>query len=106
VASNQACRGSDLLLAVEGIEQSTPDLLRCNGQVVEPIVALTWQRGWWDIQVPGEIERHGTVEKAAYGFDRLTGAGRPAADALQRLVDGVRVGEHVVGGFPGRNAPP
>ena len=42
MASNQACRGSDLLLAVEGIEQSTPDLLRCNGQVVEPIVALTW----------------------------------------------------------------
>jgi len=42
VASNQACRGSDLLLAVEGIEQSSPDLPDCNGQVIEPVVALTW----------------------------------------------------------------
>jgi hypothetical protein len=42
------------------------------------------------------------VEKAAYGFDRLTGAGCLATDPLERLVDGVRVGEHVVRGFPVR----
>jgi len=37
------------------------------------------------------------VEKAAAGFD---GVGRPAADLLERLVDGVCVGEDVMGGFP------
>ena len=42
VAGNQARRGVDLLLAVEGIEQSSPDLLDCNGQIIEAVVAFAW----------------------------------------------------------------
>jgi hypothetical protein len=37
------------------------------------------------------------VEEAARGFD---GLGYSAVDPLERLVDGVRVGEDVVRGFP------
>jgi hypothetical protein len=32
--------------------------------------------------------------------DRVGGLGLPDADPLERLVDGVRVGKDVVGGFP------
>jgi hypothetical protein len=39
------------------------------------------------------------VEETTYGFRRV---GRFAADALERLVDGVCVGEDVVSGFPVR----
>ena len=37
------------------------------------------------------------MEEAAHGFD---GAGRLAANPLERLVQGVRIGEDVVGGLP------
>jgi hypothetical protein len=37
------------------------------------------------------------VEEATHGFDR---ASRFAVNPLQRLVDGVRIGEDVVGGLP------
>jgi hypothetical protein len=40
------------------------------------------------------------VEQAAHSVDRVAGVGRLAADPLERLVDGVRVGEDVVGGLP------
>ena len=46
------------------------------------------------------MERHSPVEEAAHGFDRIMRAGRLAADPLERLVDGVRIGEDVVGSFP------
>jgi len=40
------------------------------------------------------------VEEAAHGFHWDTRFGRPAADPLECLVDRVRIGEDVVGGFP------
>ena len=40
VTGDKARRSTDLLLAVEGVEQSSPDLLGRNGQVIEPVTAL------------------------------------------------------------------
>src|ERR1700746_15148 len=97
VTGNKARRGTDLLLAVKGVEKSSVDLLGLGRQVIESLAA--WQRGWRHIQVSGEIERHCFVEQAAHSFSRV---GRSAADALERLLDGIRVGEDVVGGFPVR----
>jgi hypothetical protein len=57
------------------------------------------QRRRRHIQISGKIERHGAVEKAAYGF---SGVGPSAADPLERLVESVRVGEDVMGGLPVR----
>ena len=37
------------------------------------------------------------MKEAAHGFDWV---GRLTTDPLERLVDGIRVGEDVVGGFP------
>jgi hypothetical protein len=99
VTGDKARCGADLLLAVEGVENSSVDLLSRNGQVIEPLAAFAGQRGWRHIQVSGEIERHCAVEKTAYGFRRV---GRSATDALERLVNGVCVSEDVVGGFPVR----
>ena len=99
VTGDKARRSTDLLLAVKGVEKSSADLLGRGWQVIEPLAVFAGQRGWRHIQVSGEIERHRPVEETAYGFRRV---GRPAADALERLVDGVCVGEDVVGGFPVR----
>src|SRR3984893_13480916 len=99
VTGDKARRGTDLLLAVEDVDKSSMDLLGRDGQVIEPLAAFAGQRGWGHIQVSGEIERHCAVEETAYGFRRV---GRSAADALERLVNGVCVSEDVVGGFPVR----
>ena len=40
------------------------------------------------------------MEQAAHGLDRLACADRLAVDPLERLVDGIRVSEDVVRGFP------
>jgi hypothetical protein len=111
-----ARRGSSLVPCVEGLAAVDPPpprfpewvraaagvvVLECyrGRQVVEPVTAFTGQRGWRHIQVSGEIERHCPVEEAAHGFN---GVGRSATDALERLVDGICVGEDAVGGFPVR----
>ena len=100
MTGDKARRSIDLLLAVEGVEQSGADLLDCDGQVVEPVAALAWQRGRRHVEVAREIERHGPVEQGAHGLDRLVCGGRLAIDPLERLVDRIGVGEDVVGGFP------
>src|SRR6202035_5745627 len=92
-------RGTDLLLAVEGVEKSSAHLLGRDGQVIEPLAAFAGQRGWGHIQVSGEVKRHCPVEEAAYSF---SGVRRSPADALERLVDGVCVGKDMVSGFPVR----
>src|ERR1700730_13624626 len=97
VTGDKARRGADLLLAVEGVEKSSADLLGLGRQVIEPLAPFAGQRGWRHIQVSGQIKRHCPVEETAYGFRRV---GRAAADALERLVNGVCVGEDVVGGLP------
>jgi hypothetical protein len=40
------------------------------------------------------------VEQAAHGLDRIAGVGWLAADPLERLVDGVCIGEDVMCGLP------
>jgi hypothetical protein len=40
------------------------------------------------------------MEKPAYRFDWDAGRGPLAANSLECLVDAVRIGEDVVGGFP------
>ena len=97
MTGDKACRCTDLLLAVKGVEQSSADLLGRDRQVIERLAAFAGQRCWRYIQISGEIERHCAVEEAARGFD---GLGCPATDPLERLIDGVRVGEDVVRGFP------
>ena len=97
VTGDKARRRTDLLLAVKGVEQSSADLRGHDRQVIEPLAAVAGQCCWRYIQISGEIERHRAVEEAVRGLD---GLGRPAADPLERLVDGVRVGEDVVRGFP------
>ena len=37
---DEARRGTDLLLAVEGVEKSSADLLGRDGQVIEPLAAF------------------------------------------------------------------
>src|SRR5436305_15236688 len=97
MAGSKARRSTDLLLAVKGVEQSSADLLGRNRQIIQPIAALTRQRRRRYIQVSGKIERHCPVEEAANGFNSV---GRLAANPLEHLVYGVRIGEHVVGGLP------
>src|SRR5215472_2094258 len=97
VTGDKARRCADLLLAVKGVEQSSADLLGRDRQVIKPLAAVARQHCWRYIQISGEIKRHCAVEEATRGFD---GLGYPAADPLERLVDGVRVGEYVMGGFP------
>jgi len=88
VTGNKARRSTDLLLAVKSVEQSSVDLLGRVRQVIELLAVVAGQRCWRYIQISGEIERHCAVEEAARGFD---GLGRPAADPLERLVDGSRM---------------
>ena len=100
MAGDKAGRHIDLVLPVEGIEQSSANLPGRGGQFVEPVIALARQWCRRHIQIASEIERHGAVEEAAHGFYRATSFGRPAADPLEHLVDRVRIGEDVVGSFP------
>src|ERR1700724_707829 len=93
MAGDQARRSIDLVLAVEGVEQSSADLLGCDRQVIEPVAALARQRCWRHIQVTGKIKRHCAVEQAAHGLDRIAGFAWLAADPFERLVDGVCIGE-------------
>ena len=44
MTGNKASRSTDLLLAVEGVEQSSADLLGRDRQVIEPVAALAGQR--------------------------------------------------------------
>ena len=46
MASNKASRSADLLLPVEGVEQSSADLLGRDGQVIDSLAALAGQRCW------------------------------------------------------------
>jgi hypothetical protein len=62
VTGDKACRSTDLLLAVKGVEQSSADLLGLGRQVIEPLAAFAGQQGWWHIRVSGEIDRHSAVE--------------------------------------------
>jgi hypothetical protein len=82
VTGDKAHHGTDLLLAVEGVEKSSADLLGGDGHVIEPLAAFAGQRGWGHIQISGEKERHCAVKETADGFRRV---GRSAADA--RLSD-------------------
>src|SRR5271165_4757803 len=49
VTGDKARCGTDLLLAVEGVEKSSADLLGRDGQVIEPLAAFAGQRGWGHI---------------------------------------------------------
>jgi len=60
--SNKACGHIDLLLAIEGIEQSSADLLDRNRQIVEPVTTLARQRSGRHIQVTREIKCHCAVQ--------------------------------------------
>jgi len=40
------CRGTDLLLAVKGVEQGSMDFIRRDRQVFETLAAVSRQRGW------------------------------------------------------------
>ena len=44
MAGNKACRTADLLLPVEGVEQSSADLLSRDRQIIEALAALAGQR--------------------------------------------------------------
>ena len=44
MACHKASRSTDLLLAVEGVEQSSADLLGRDRQIIEPVAALARQR--------------------------------------------------------------
>jgi hypothetical protein len=69
-AGDKASRHIDLLLAVEGIEQSSGNLPRRRWQLVEPVLALARQDCRRHIQVTREIERHGpwrTLRTASTG---------------------------------------
>src|ERR1700730_5420080 len=99
VTGDKARRGTDLLLAVEGVEKSSAHLLGRDGQVIEPLAAFAGQRGWGHIQVSGEIQGHSAVQEGTYSF---YGLGCRDIDPFERLLDGIRVGEDVVGGFPVR----
>src|SRR5215472_6342749 len=99
VTGDQARRRIDLPLSIKGVEKRGANLLGCDRQVIETIAALARQRRRRHVQISGKIERHGAVEKAAYGFGR---GGPSAVDSLERLVESVRVGEDVMGGLPVR----
>jgi hypothetical protein len=49
MAGHKASRSTNLLLAVEGVQQSSSDLLGRDRQIIEPIAALTRQRRRGDI---------------------------------------------------------
>jgi len=40
------CRGTDLLLAVKGVEQGSMDFIRRDRQVIETLAAVSRHRGW------------------------------------------------------------
>jgi hypothetical protein len=46
VTGDKACRSTDLLLVVKGVEQSSADLLGLGRQVIEPLAAFAGQQGW------------------------------------------------------------
>jgi len=97
VTGNQVRRRTDLLLAVKGVEDRSEDVFGTDRQVIEPLAVLAGWRRRRDIQVPGEIERHCPMEEAARDLD---GVRRAGANPLESLMNGVRVGEDVVGSFP------
>ena len=100
MAGDEARRSADLLLAIEGVEQRGADVSRPGGQRVEPVAVLAGQRRRRHVQVTREMERHGTVQQAARGFDRLVRIGCGAADPLERLMQRIGIGEDVVRSLP------
>ena len=71
-----------------------------GGQRVEPVAVLAGQRRRRHVQVTREMERHGTVQQAARGFDRLVRIGCGAADPLERLMQRIGIGEDVMRSLP------
>src|SRR5215467_1499090 len=64
---HQPCREIDLPLAVEGVEQGGADRLRIRGQVVKLLAALPGNARRRHIEIAREVQRHGSVQYAAYG---------------------------------------
>ena len=70
------------------------------GKVVQPIAVFAGQPRWWHIEVAGEVDRHRPVKHPARRLDPAILLAVVCPDPLQRLVNGVGVGEDVKGRFP------
>ena len=69
-------------------------------KVVEPIAVFARQPRRRHVEVAGEVDRHRAMKHPARRLDRAVPLAVVRPDPLQRLVDGVGVGEDVMGRFP------
>src|SRR5262252_4910319 len=88
----------DLSLPIEGIEQRGTNLLGVGGQVIERLAAIARNAGWRYIEVASEIERYRSVQDATHPLTVAFPVGRP--NLLQHPMDGIGIGEDVVGRLP------
>jgi hypothetical protein len=85
-----------LLLPIKRIEQSDPEFLRIRRKVVQSLAGLARQTCRRHVEVAGEIDRHSPVKDGAgsLAVNRpISAPGHP----FQELVDGIGVGEDVMG---------
>ena len=99
MARDQAGCCIDLPLTVECIEQSGAECFRIGREVVQRLAGLARQPCRRHVEIAGEMDRHRPMEDGAGGLAAGGPVGAPG-NPFQQLVDGVGVGEDVVGGFP------
>ena len=100
MARDQPSGCVDLPLAIECAQQSRADFLDRVGKVVQPIAAFARQPRGWHVEVAGEVDRHRPVKHSTGRLDPAILLAIVSLGALQRLVNGVGVGEDVEGRFP------
>ena len=98
MACHKARREVDLSLPVKGVEQSGAQRRGIGGQIVQPVVAITGNAGWRHVEIAGEIERHRAIQNGAHGLGMAIPVDGP--DPRQHPVNGVSIGEDVVGRLP------
>ena len=100
MARDQPSGRVDLPLAIECAQQSRADFLDCVGKVIQPIAAFARQPRRRHVQVAGKIDRHGSVKNSTGRGDTAILLVIVCLGPLQRLVNGVGVGEDVKGRLP------
>ncbi len=100
MACHQARRDLDLPLPVEGVEQRDSECLDTGGKIIKTVATLAGDARRRHVEIAGEIERDRSVQDAAHGLGMAVGRGDP--NPLDHLMDGIGMGEDVVGCFPVR----
>jgi hypothetical protein len=94
MARDQLSGRVDLPFAIEGAQQSRPDVLDRVRKGVQPIAAFAGQPREWHVEVAGEVDRHRPVEHSTGRLDPAILLLLVCPGSLQRLVNVWRMSNH------------